>query len=299
MVLPALRSLPAEMRLAGVAHPRVHPIYAASGRFDALWPATGAWTPWRLRKTMRQWRPHGCLVFTQALSGRLLAWSSGAPTKVGWGSGWTRCLSRPQRDQPLWRSYVLLAETAGGRFNGEPDFSLSPGRPAQERAASLWGREHKVIGLAPGATYGAAKQWPYFQELQERVQAMGFKTAVFGGDAERSHEVLEQADFPLAGELSLVESIAAMKRCRVVVSNDSGAMHLGRCAGVPVVGLFGSTSPKWTGPTIKEGKALSLELDCSPCFKRECPLQGTARQACLNDLSVEHVMDSMKGVLEG
>ncbi len=78
-------------------------------------------------------------------------------------------------------------------------------------------------------------------------------------------------------------------RMRVLVTNDSGALHLARAAGTPVVGLFGSTSPRWTGPEPEEGTALWLGLECSPCFRRECPLAGDDHLRCLRDLGVEPV----------
>lgn len=97
----------------------------------------------------------------------------------------------------------------------------------------------------------------------------------------------------LTGKTNLLETIAALGQTNLLVTNDSGALHLARAAGTPVVALFGSSSPIWTGPEEREGDVLRHEVPCSPCFKRECPLKGQDHLRCLHGISVDAVLDAV------
>lgn len=138
------------------------------------------------------------------------------------------------------------------------------------------------IGINAGAEYGPAKRWPaeHFRSVIAAVLARpGMGVLVFGGgsdvDLARS---LCPAEGPnckvLAGRTSLAELAAALKRCVVVVTNDTGPMHLAAAVGTPVVVPFGSTSPQLTGPGLP-GDArhvlIQAEVPCGPCFLRVCP----------------------------
>ena len=301
MVLPAVRALPRDDQFrAGIAHPRVVDLYAATGLFDQLLPAAGASAPLALATRLRGLRPDRCLVMTEAPSGGWLAFFSGAPLRLGRAGHWGRLLfthvmPRATRREAAWREHARLAEAAGAPFPTAPDFRVPVSERAREHArAILPGDGGPIVALAPGAAYGPAKRWPMasFQELTKRLVKDGLRVVALGSMAERSMgEALSQAGAEdVTGKTNLLQSIAVLERASLLVTNDSGALHLARAAGTPVLALFGSSSPVWTGPEPAEGEVLRHEVPCSPCFRRECPLTGADHLRCLRGISVDDVM---------
>ncbi len=304
MVLPALRALAMPgQRFLGVAHPRVLPLYGAAGFFETLLPARGAGAPLDLRKRAQSWAPDRAVIFNDAWSGALLAALSGAERRLGRrrpGRGFflTDLLPATDRSRPLWRDYAELAVAAGGVEATQPDFRLEPDTADHARATELLGPPGtRPVALAPGAAYGPAKQWPLdrFEALARTLRERGVPVVAIGGEAERSlgARLAAAGARDLTGATGLMDAVAVLARCRALVTNDSGALHLGRAAGVPVVALFGSSTPRWTGPEPHEGEALWLGLPCSPCFRRRCPLNGDRTMRCLRDLPVEEVLETL------
>ena len=304
MVLPAIRSLPArEQFRVGVAHPRVLDLYAATGVFNELWPAAGKAAPLALRPRMRRLSPDRCLVFTEAPSGGWLAFFSGAPLRLGRAGGfhrglYTHPLPRAQRREAAWREHLYVAEAAGGAVPRTPDFRipLTEAMRATARRRVPSGDAPR-IALAPGAAYGPAKRWPLerFVELCRRLRNEGYQVIVTGSNSEAplGQTLAGVGAIDLTGQTTLVETIAVLERANVLVTNDSGALHLARAAGTPVVALFGSSSPTWTGPEAHEGDVLKHDVPCSPCFKRECPLRAEEHLRCLRGISVDQVMEAV------
>ena len=147
------------------------------------------------------------------------------------------------------------------------------------------------VVLCPGAEYGPAKRWPYFRELAARLD---LQIVLLGsaGDLEDSKEI---RGINLIGKTSLDDAIDLIAKAAAVVSNDSGLMHVAAAAGRPLVALFGSSSPEHTGPQSPAARVLWLRTECSPCFEPVCPL-GHFR--CMNDLTVEQVLDAVNGTLK-
>ncbi len=308
MALPALRSLPPGERI-GAAHPRVLPLYAAAGLFTEILPAHGGRAPLELREPLRRFAPDRAVVFTEAISGAALARASGAGLRLGRGRGvlgplLTHRLPPGRRDRPLWRQYLELVEAVGGSATGEPDFTLPPGDETSARAARLLeplsGRS--AVVLAPGASYGPAKQWPVerFEDLARRLARRGVATVAMGGSAETGAgaRLARAGALDLTGRTDLLTAVAVLARAQAAVTNDSGALHLARAAGAPVVAVFGSSSPLWTGPEPEEGEAVWLGLACSPCFRRRCPLAAGDHLRCLLDVPVDRVLEALAPRLE-
>jgi heptosyltransferase-2 len=132
--------------------------------------------------------------------------------------------------------------------------------------------------VTPGATYGPTKHWPSqkYRALVDRLRA-DIPIVLAGTGAERAvcaslaHGL--SGVYPLAGDTSLGEFFALVEKSRVVVANDSGASHVAASIGVPVVTIFGSTSPRWTRPLGSGVRVVSEPVHCSPCFRRECPTE--------------------------
>ncbi|MCL7931395.1 lipopolysaccharide heptosyltransferase II [Halomonas llamarensis] len=147
-----------------------------------------------------------------------------------------------------------------------------------------------AIGLMPGAEYGPAKQWPlaYFHTLAKRLVDDGFEVRIFGGpkDHAAGQEIVHGVSqaHNLCGKTALADVVDLLADCRQVVTNDSGLMHVAAAVGTRVQAIYGSSSPGYTPPLTSNAHIHYLALECSPCFKRECPLGHTN---CLNQMHAE------------
>ena len=164
--------------------------------------------------------------------------------------------------------------------------------------------EKPVIGFMPGAEYGPAKRWPatYFAGVADYLAQHGCQVWLLG--SEKDHSVAEniQQDarhelFNLCGKTRLQDVIDLMALMPIVITNDSGLMHVAAAVGCEVVALYGSSTPDYTPPLTQRAKILYERLPCSPCFERECPLGHTQ---CLTLITVEKVIaaiqDSVKQI---
>jgi heptosyltransferase-2 len=150
-----------------------------------------------------------------------------------------------------------------------------------------------VLGLCPGAEYGPAKRWPveYFAELAQTKLADGWQVWLFGSG--RDMPMTQAIDkltggrcLDLGGRTTLAEAIDLMALASVVVSNDSGLMHIAAALNRPLIALYGSSDPRHTPPMSDKAKVLYLGLECSPCFERTCPLKHLN---CLKGISPQQV----------
>lgn len=158
-----------------------------------------------------------------------------------------------------------------------------------------------LVGMAPGASFGSAKRWPVkrFRELAEllfkeyggigkgRVVPVIFGAGADVGVAEElSKEMGSIKHINLAGRTTLREFFGVTSLCKLFITNDSGPMHVAAALGVPTTAIFGSTEARVTGPVGNSVRVVSLNMDCSPCFKRECP-EGDPK--CLTDITADEV----------
>lgn len=158
--------------------------------------------------------------------------------------------------------------------------------------------ERGVLGLAPGAAYGPAKRWfsDRFGEAARGVQERtGCGVLVFGSDADREPGEVAASRIPdrclnLTGRTSLRELAALLSHCRVLLTNDSGTMHLAAALGTPVAAVFGSTDPDATGPLGAPSRVIRRPVECSPCFDRTCRL---GHYECMNLIRVEEVVEAV------
>ena len=160
-----------------------------------------------------------------------------------------------------------------------------------------------IFGLNPGAEYGPAKRWPVekfiaaAKEIQQRTNCVwilfgGKSDAVITSQIESAIGNPPAAVFNLAGKTSLSELMALLKLCRVILTNDTGPMHVAAALGTPVVVPFGSTSPELTGPGLPgdpRNHLIKLDAPCAPCFLRECPIDFR----CMNGISVDSVVKAV------
>jgi heptosyltransferase-2 len=160
----------------------------------------------------------------------------------------------------------------------------------------------RLLALCPGAEYGPSKRWPaeHFAALARQHVERGWTVWLIGGPADReaAQAIAAAAGAgctDLAGRTDLGQAVALLSLADAVVSNDSGLMHVAAALGRPQVALFGSSSPEVTPPLSDQARALWLRLDCSPCFKRDCPL---GHHRCLRELAPGMVAEALEAVTQ-
>jgi heptosyltransferase-2 len=192
--------------------------------------------------------------------------------------------------------YAQLAEPRGQPVHrplSPVQLRYDPGNRAQAIAALGLDASRPVAVLCPGAEYGPAKRWPvrHFAALASALAGRGFAVWLLGSpnDAPMGEELVSLSNGAarnLCGVVDLATAIDLMSLAHVVVANDSGLMHVAAGLRRPLVAIYGSSSAEHT-PPLAPARVAKIDIACSPCFKRECPL-GHLR--CLNDLTPERVL---------
>ena len=218
------------------------------------------------------------MLFSNSFRSAAEAWLAGIPRRVGFRGNLRSMLLTQIIDEPKKKKaarpkhqadrYWHIAERCGAV---EPPPLPATPSPAQ---ADI------VLGVCPGAEYGPAKRWPTerFRKTMELVsQRVACSWVILGTDHDRdlASEILQGFEgkaVDLTGKTSLNELIEQIRRLRVLLTNDTGTMHLADGLGIPLVAVFGSTEPRLTGPRSPKSTVLRHQVECSPCFLCECPL---------------------------
>lgn len=157
---------------------------------------------------------------------------------------------------------------------------------------------NKVLGLCPGAEYGEAKRWPpeHFATVARAMLEQGWQVILFGSDKDRAitqsiNELTDSRCIDLGGRTALGDAIDIMALCQAVISNDSGLMHVAAALDKKLIAIFGSSDPEHTPPMHPEAVIEYLGLDCSPCFKRTCPL---GHLNCLKQIQPQSIINRLQ-----
>lgn len=240
----------------------------------------------------------------------VIARFSGAPSRLGFRSGWGRWAFNlgvpwPRAEGKPYRRELGLLEGLGATVPSTGP-SLTAGEKAREEIRRLLGGEgitegETLVGLVPGTVW-PTKKWPpdHFVELARRTSALsGVRVLILGGPDEKAEGELFagiEGVVNLAGRTTLAQLPALLEACRVVVAGDTGPLHAAMALGVPVVALFGPTDERqfeFETPDI----CLTEDCACRPCSphgSRRCP-EGTWR--CMPDISVERVEAMVREVI--
>jgi heptosyltransferase-2 len=165
-------------------------------------------------------------------------------------------------------------------------------------------QEKSIYVFCPGAEYGVTKRWPtqHFATLAQQLTTNEPNTHIILLGSKSDHalgdEIISQVTNTAqiqnwCGETSLDEAIALIGMSKALISNDSGLMHIGAALKVPQVAIFGSSDPHHTPPLSDKAKIIYLNLPCSPCHKRECPL---GHLKCLKDISPGNVLEIIQNL---
>jgi heptosyltransferase-2 len=286
-------------RLPGVDDTLINPFAHGELRLGAR-----ARFGWALRR-----RFDAAIVLPHSLKSALVPFFAGIPRRTGFvGEGRLGLLNDARRlDQDalprMVERFCLLADPPGVARPAETPLPTLTADPAETRAtlAALGLDDGRpAVALCAGAEYGPAKRWPpaHFAALAQSLAAEGYAPWVLGGpsDAAVGDQIAALAPqaINLAGRTSLPQAIDLIAAAGAVVSNDSGLMHVAAALGRPVIGLYGPTSPAFAPPLSPGAVVLDLDLACSPCGRRVCPL---SHHQCLNDLAPDRVLVALRPLL--
>lgn len=241
-------------------------------------------------------------VLPNSFKSALVPWFARIPRRIGYvGEARSMLLTDARRVDR--RAMTRLVDRFIALGAGPGDFAPSAPSPvlvpdiananAAMRALGLTTRR-PVAGFCPGAEFGPAKRWPteHFVTLAQRLLASGYAVWLIGSPNDRAACDPIAAAVPevlnVCGRTDLGTAIDLLAQTSVVVSNDSGLMHAAAAVGRPLVALFGSSSPKYTPPLSPLARVARIDIACSPCFQRECPL-GHFR--CMRELEPNVVYD--------
>jgi heptosyltransferase-2 len=260
---------------------------------------------WRLARELAARGYDAVYVLPNSLKSALVPFMAGIPRRIGFTGESRFGLINIRHDLdkvalPLMvERFAQLAEPPGAQLPRPISHPKIRSTAAdQERTLSELGLERplRIAGLCPGAEYGPAKRWParHFAALARKLAETGYAIWLFGSPKDHAiaEEIAQLAPGVcrnLCGATSLGQAIDLLALADFVVCNDSGLMHVAAALDRPLVTLYGSSSPGFTPPLSDQADILSLRLDCSPCFKRDCPL---GHLHCLNKLLPEQVFSA-------
>jgi len=252
------------------------------------------------------------IILPNSFKSALAPFWSHIPRRTAWRGEWprsfllndTRTLDKEKLPLMIQRfaALGLPPEAALPAVLPHPHLSVSQAT----LSASL--EKHRVkrtdaplLILAPGAEFGPSKRWParYFAEVAQAKLTQGWDVWMFGSPKDESiaveiQQLLQNRVSNFIGKTSLAEAVDLISLATVVVSNDSGLMHIAAALNRPLVAIYGSTSPKFTPPLGEKVIVVDLNLPCSPCFKRECPLK---HWRCMLDLKPERVLSHLDNLV--
>lgn len=247
-------------------------------------------------------------VLPNSLKSALIPWMAKIPHRIGyqgemrWGLLNHRFKNPSRSHRPPMSSHYLALSGSGRTEVPHPQLRIDPSSSQSIKDQLQAIRSHQqLFVLCPGAEYGPAKQWPteHFAELAKLlinqqpnglVLILGSKKEAALGEQIKNLSGFQESVINWCGETSLDEAMASISVADAVISNDSGLMHIAAALGRPQVAIFGSSDPRHTPPLSEKAKVHWLHLECSPCFKRTCPLGHTQ---CLVDISPKDILNSL------
>jgi heptosyltransferase-2 len=288
--------------------PEIRDVYATPFHHGEL----QLWSRWQLASDLHDVGYDAAYVLPNSLKSALVPWLAHIPLRIGYQGEHRFGLlnvthANPPRSKrpPMVAHYAALAWAPGAKLPddlGAPRLEVAVHESVRACARFHLDARVPLLAFCPGAEYGPAKRWPaeYFAMLAGMVEQMFPYTQIVvlgtAKDAPLAQIITQRTSnaHDLCGQTSLGEACALIAHASAIVTNDSGLMHVGAALGRPLVALYGSTDPRHTPPLTPQAKVQWLHLDCSPCFKRECPL---GHLDCLRKISVEQVFDDLRAML--
>ena len=324
--LRGLRSLFPAAELTMLARPTIAELFTAYSGLDLVLvyddkvTHAGITGKWSLAGSLRRHNFDLAILFQNAFEAAFIAWLAGIPRRYGYATDGrvlflTEPVAVPHRDMPVHQvEYYWNMLKPLGLSGAVPlptlHVSADEDRMADARLASAGiDSSDLIIGVNPGSTYGRAKRWlperfaDVARQLVERLEKeerAHVAVALFGARGEESlgKDIASRIDsrsIVLSGATSIRELMAMIKRCRLLITNDTGPMHIAAAFGVPIVAVFGPTDSRTTAPYRQERSVVREAVDCAPCLLRECPID----HRCMTRVSVDRVYGTALKQLAG
>jgi heptosyltransferase-2 len=250
------------------------------------------------------------IILTNSLKSALLPWAAGIPKRTSFLGEMRyglindiRPLDKNKLVKTVERFVALGLERNESLPKILPNPQLNTSHETARILASSLGiqaSEKRILGLCPGAEYGEAKRWSaeYYAEVAREALIKGWQVWLFGSDKDIAvtisiNQLTQNKCLDLGGKTKLGEAIDLMSLCDTIISNDSGLMHIAAALDKKMVAIYGSSDPQHTPPMSQQAVVEYLGLDCSPCFKRECPLTGDAYLRCLKEIKPEQIVQKL------
>ena len=329
-LLASIKALYPDSNIDVLASTWVAPIYRACSEVNEVIeaPFEHQQLQWGLRKQLAKQleskKYQVCFVLPNSFKSALIPWLANIPLRIGY-RGEMRfglinlALDNPSKVNrpPMLEHYLALSKLLNDegatenqtsfsneitpRLNVSIDAKQSVERKLQSANISLSGSNPALYVLCPGAEYGPSKRWPteHFASLASQLVSNHPNSHIIllgsKGDQILGNEItsLTQQNSHIhnwCGDTSLDEAIALIGMSKAVISNDSGLMHVAAALSTPQVAIFGSSDPAHTPPLSEKAKVIWLNLPCSPCHKKECPL---GHLKCLKDILPEQVLATL------
>ena len=256
------------------------------------------------------------VLFQNAFHAAWMAWRSRIPVRIGYGLEGRGILltdSVPVPPPALYghqsNYYLQLLFRAGLVERIAPVDRIPLEVTSEEKAWAAkylktlgLGGPRFLIALTPGAAFGPAKRWllDRYANLADRlIGALDADVLIFGSPSERplAEEIafgMSHTPVIVAGQTTLRQLMALLVQCRLVITNDSGPMHVAAALGLPVVAIFGSTDETATGPVSPLARIVKHPVACSPCGLRNCPIDFR----CMKGVTVDEVHRTALGLIK-
>jgi heptosyltransferase-2 len=322
MSVPAVRAIKSgrpDAQITIAAPSKIAPVWKLVPEVDAIISLNAESLFEAIRLIRRQSPFDAAILFPNSLRVALEAYLSGMPRRVGYRGHFRRWLlnqlvREPETLGPLEHQsnrYLRIAQTCGAETanseqrtsNAEaPNLNQTSDSPQDESVRLADIKHQTFLGLCPGAEYGSAKRWlpERFAEVAAavaaklQVQWILFGTAQDAVIGEQISRVLGAHCVNRIGQTTLDQLIDELRECRLLLTNDTGTMHLAALLGIPTVAIFGSTEPGLTGPLGNDHIILRHQVECSPCFLRQCPIDFR----CMRAITVQEVTDAVRSILQ-
>lgn len=319
-LLTDLRTHFPDARLTAMVSWGVAPLLERDKEIDELFSFSqpSGWLPRQERRDLvghlREGNYDLGLLTTGSFSSAFAFWRGRIRRRIGFrGDGRSLLLTDPidwpkeGEEQHLVHTYKALLEPLGiSRSKSAPRLFVEPDEidEVRQMVRAQGGDEgQRLIGINPGAAYGSAKCWPpeRFRKVAEELILDPRNTVIFIGDLSANamikkicfglpaHRVLN-----LCGATTLRQLLALIYQLDLLLTNDSGPMHIASALDVPLVAIFGSTSDVKTGP-YRGGSVIHKHVECSPCYKRTCPIDFR----CMTRIEVPEVVSAIQERLNG